>query len=166
MDYFTLSYLLMFVSIIITLVAQVFVSSSYAKYKKIQNSKNLTGAEVAREILNRHGLGNVYVTETRGVLSDHYDPTRKVIRLSKDIYQGTSIAAVSVASHECGHAIQDKEGYSFMRFRSLMFPIVNFSSKAGYIAILIGIIFGFADFIWLGIALEIIILLFKERKIL
>ncbi len=161
MDYFTLSYLLMFVSIIITLVAQIFVSSSYAKYKKIQNSKNLTGAEVAREILNRHGLGNVYVTETRGVLSDHYDPTRKVIRLSKDIYQGTSIAAVSVASHECGHAIQDKEGYSFMRFRSLMFPIVNFSSKAGYIAILIGIIFGFADFIWLGIALEIIILLFQ-----
>ena len=161
MDYFTLSYLLMFVSIIITLVAQIFVRSSYAKYKKIQNSKNLTGAEVAREILNRHGLGNVYVTETRGVLSDHYDPTRKVIRLSKDIYQGTSIAAVSVASHECGHAIQDKEGYSFMRFRSLMFPIVNFSSKAGYIAILIGIIFGFADFIWLGIALEIIILLFQ-----
>ncbi len=161
MDYYSLIYFLIFLSIIITLVAQLFVSVSYSKYKKVQNSKGITGAEAAREILNRHGLGDIYVTETNGFLSDHYDPTRKVIRLSKDIYQGTSIASVSVAAHECGHAIQDKEGYGFMRFRSAMFPIVNFSSTAGYFAILIGIVFGFVDLIWLGIALEIIILLFQ-----
>lgn len=161
MEYYELSYLLMFASILVTVVAQIFVSASYAKYKKVQNSKGLTGAEVAREILDKHGLSNVYVTETKGVLSDHYDPTRKVIRLSREIYNGTTIAAVSVASHEVGHAIQDKEGYGFMRFRSAIFPLVNFASKAGYFAILIGIIFQLIDFIWLGVALEIIILLFQ-----
>lgn len=161
MDYYNLSYLLIFASILITIIAQIYVNSSYSKYKKIKNSKELTGGEVAREILDKHGLSNVYVTETRGFLSDHYDPTRKVIRLSKEIYSGTSIASVSVAAHEVGHAIQDKEGYGFMRFRSAMFPLVNLSSKAGYFAILIGIIFSIADLIWIGIALEMIILLFQ-----
>ncbi len=161
MYYYELSSILIVLSILVTLIAQIFVSASYAKYKKINNSKGLTGAEVARDILDKHGLSNVYVTETRGFLSDHYDPTRKVIRLSKEIYQGTTIASVSVAAHECGHAIQDKEGYGFMRLRSKMFPLVDFSSKAGYVAILIGIIFNLVDLIWLGIALEIIILLFQ-----
>lgn len=161
MEYYELSYLLMFASILVTLVAQIFVTSSYSKYKKIENSKGVTGAEVAREILDKHGLSEVYVTETNGMLSDHYDPTRKVVRLSKDIYQGKTIAAVSVAAHEVGHAIQDKEGYGFMKFRSSILPLVNFSSKAGYFAILIGIVFGFTDLIWIGIALEIIILLFQ-----
>lgn len=161
MDYYTLSYGLIFISILITIVAQIFVSASYSKYKKVQNSKGLTGAEVAREILDKHGLSNVYVTETNGFLSDHYDPKRKVIRLSKEIYEGTTIASVSVAAHEVGHAIQDKEEYGFMKFRSAMVPLVNFSSKAGYFAILIGIFFSYTDFLWLGIALEIIILLFQ-----
>ena len=161
MDYYSLSYLLIFASILITIIAQIYVNSSYSKYKKIKNSKEITGAEVAREILDKHGLSNIYVTETRGFLSDHYDPTRKVIRLSKEVYSGTSIASVSVAAHEVGHAIQDKEGYGFMRFRSAMFPLVNLSSKAGYFAILIGIIFSITDLIWTGIALEMVILLFQ-----
>lgn len=161
MDYYSLSYLLIFASILITIIAQIYVNSSYSKYKKIKNSKKITGAEVAREILDKHGLSNIYVTETRGFLSDHYDPTRKVIRLSKEVYSGTSIASVSVAAHEVGHAIQDKEGYGFMRFRSAMFPLVNLSSKAGYFAILIGIIFSITDLIWIGIALEMVILLFQ-----
>ena len=161
MDYYSLSYLLIFASILITIIAQIYVNSSYSKYKKIKNSKEITGAEVAREILDKHGLSNIYVTETRGFLSDHYDPTRKVIRLSKEVYSGTSIASVSVAAHEVGHAIQDKEGYGFMRFRSAMFPLVNLSSKAGYFAILIGIIFSITDLIWIGIALEMVILLFQ-----
>ena len=137
MNYYNLSYTLMLVSILVTLIAQIFVKASYSKYKKTQNSKGLTGAEVAREILDKNGLNNVYVTETRGMLSDHYDPKRKVIRLSTDVYKGTSIASISVAAHEVGHAIQDKEGYSFMKFRSSIFPLVNFSSKAGYFAILL-----------------------------
>jgi len=161
MDYYTISYFLMFISIIITLVAQIFVNSSYSKYKKIKNEKGITGAEVAREILNSYGLSDIYVTETKGFLSDHYDPTRKVVRLSTDIYNGTSIASVSVAAHEVGHAIQDKEQYGFMKFRSMMFPLVSLSSKAGYFAIMIGIIFGYLQLIWIGIALEIVILLFQ-----
>lgn len=161
MEYYDLSYLIMIVSILITIVAQIYVSASYSKYKKLGNSKGITGAEVAREILDKHGLSNVYVTETRGLLSDHYDSSRKVVRLSSEIYHGTTIAAVSVAAHEVGHAIQDKEGYGFMRFRHAMFPLVNFSSKAGYFAILFGIIFGYLQLIWVGIALEIIILLFQ-----
>lgn len=161
MGYYELSYLLMFVSIIITIVAQIYVSASYSKYKKVENSKGITGAEVAREILDKHGLSNVYVTETKGNLSDHYDSKRKVIRLSSDVYHGTTVAAVSVAAHEVGHAIQDKEGYSFMRFRHSMFPLVNLSSKAGYFAIMFGLIFGYFELIWVGIALEIIILLFQ-----
>ena len=161
MDYYSLSYLLIFASILITIIAQIYVNSSYSKYKKIKNSKEITGAEVAREILDKHGLSNIYVTETRGFLSDHYDPTRKVIRLSKEVYSGTSIASVSVAAHEVGHAIQDKEAYGFIRFTSAMFPLVNLSSKAGYFAILIGIIFSITDLIWIGIALEMVILLFQ-----
>ena len=161
MSSYELGYLLMIISIIITLVAQIYVSLSFGKYKKVANSKGLTGSEVAREILSKHGLDNVYVTETRGTLSDHYDPTRKVVRLSSDVYHGTTIASVSVAAHEVGHAIQDKEGYSFMKFRRMMFPLVNLSSKAGYFAILIGIIFGYLELIWIGIGLEMIILLFQ-----
>lgn len=161
MEYYNLSYMLMLTSILITIIAQIYVSASYSKYKKVPNSKGITGAEVARGILDRHGLSNVYVTETKGLLSDHYDSSRKVIRLSSDIYHGTTVAAVSVAAHEVGHAIQDKEGYGFMRFRHAMFPLVNFSSKAGYFAILFGIIFGSLNLIWIGIALEIIILLFQ-----
>lgn len=161
MDNYTLSYVLLFIGIIITIIAQIYVSASYSKYKKVQNSKGITGAEAARDILDKNGLSNVYVTETNGTLSDHYDPKRKVVRLSNEIYRGTTIAAVSVAAHEVGHAIQDKEEYTFMRFRSVLVPLVNFSSQAGYFAILIGIFFNLVDLIWIGIALEVIILLFQ-----
>lgn len=149
------------ISLVITLGAQTYISTTYSKYKKVKSKKGLTGFEVARSILDSHGLNNVYVTETSGILSDHYDPSRKVVRLSKEVFDGSSIASCSVAAHEVGHAIQDKEGYSFMRFRSSIIPLVNFASYAGYFAILIGIIFGSLKIIWLGIAMEVIILLFQ-----
>lgn len=161
MDDVMLSYLLLFASLLLVILAQVFVSGAYARYKKIKNNKGLSGLDVARQILDKHGLQDVYVTATDGNLSDHYDPTRKVVRLSKDIYNGTSIASVSVAAHEVGHAIQDKEGYTFMRIRSKLIPIVNFSSSAGYFAILFGFFFGYFSLIWIGVFLEIIILLFQ-----
>lgn len=161
MDDVMLSYLLLFASLFLVVIAQVFVSGAYARYKKVKNNKGLSGLDVARQILDKHGLQDVYVTATDGKLSDHYDPTRKVVRLSKDIYNGTSIASVSVAAHEVGHALQDKDGYAFMRLRSKMVPIVNFSSSAGYFAILFGFFFGYFSLIWIGIFLEIIILLFQ-----
>ena len=156
-----LNYILLFGSIIVVVIAQITVSGAYARYKRVKNSKGLTGFDVAKEILENNGMGDVYVTETQGRLSDHYDPRRKVVRLSSDIYHGTSIASVSVAAHEVGHAIQDKEGYLFMKIRSALVPVVNFASSAGYFAIMIGFIFGYLKLLWIGIILELVILLFQ-----
>ncbi len=161
MDSYILGQLLVIVSVIITISAQVYVNSSYNKYKRIENSKKLSGFDVAKKILEENGLSNIYVTEVKGNLTDHYDPNRKVVRLSTEVFHGTTIASASVAAHEVGHAIQDKEGYSFMRFRSMMFPLVRISSYGGYLAIVLGIIFGIMDLIWFGIALEVIILIFQ-----
>lgn len=154
-------YGLVILGTIITLVAQFLVSSRYNKYKKINSDKGLTGVEVARKILDSNGLNDVYVTETKGVLSDHYDPNRKVVRLSHEVFHGSSIASISVAAHECGHAIQHKEGYIFIKIRGFLVPIVNLSSHLGYIAIMIGLLFNFIDLAWGGIGLLLLILLFQ-----
>ena len=160
-DYIYLGYFLVIIAFLITLGADIYLRTRYSKYKKIDVKSGITGAEAAREILKKNGLDNVYVVETRGVLSDHYDPKAKVVRLSKDIYNGTSIASVSVAAHECGHAVQDKDNYFFLRFRSFLVPFVNFSSKFGYLAVLIGIIFNAIDLAWVGIGLLVVIVLFQ-----
>lgn len=153
--------LLLVVSIIITAVAQIRVSSAYSKYKKVKSYNKMTGQEVARMILDRNGLEDVYIVKTRGELTDHYDPRRKVIRLSNSIYDGDSIAAVSVAAHECGHAIQDKDGYMFMRIRSMLIPVVNFMSYAAYFVILISIFAGATGYLTFGIIALMITLLFQ-----
>ena len=155
------SIILLIIGALITLGASLLVNGTYSKYKKIENSKGLTGFDVARRILDINGLQKILIFETSGNLSDHYDPTKKVIKLSSDIYHGKSIAAVAVAAHECGHAIQDKEGYTFLRIRSSIFPLVNISSKVGYLIIVIGLLFSLINLIWIGVALELIILLFQ-----
>lgn len=154
-------YLLTILAFIITITAQIFVNGSYSKTRKIKNKHNLTGEEVARTILDKNGLRNVQIEEVHSTLGDHYDPTTKTVRLSSDIYRNTSIASASVAAHECGHAIQDKDDYTFLRIRHALIPVVNFSSYAGYIAIVIGCIFSSINLIWVGILMEIIILLFQ-----
>lgn len=161
MDYFLINYGLVFLGIIITLVAQIFVSSSYSKYKKVKNKNGLTGFEVARKILDENGLQNIHIVEIKGNLTDHYDPSRKVVRLSTEIFNGTSIASTSVAAHECGHAIQDKDNYNFMRIRGKLVTIVNLSSKLGYLAVFIGIIFSLFDLAIFGIILLLAMLLFE-----
>ena len=161
MDYYFISYSLTIGAMIIVLVAQAFVSGCYNKYSKIRNIKGIAGGEVARDVLDNNGLGDVDVVETGGNLSDHYDPKRKVVRLSRSVYHGDSIASVAVACHECGHAIQDKNGYLFMRIRSSLVPIVNISSYAGYFAIMFGILASSFNLIWTGIILEMVILLFQ-----
>lgn len=156
-----LFYGLTILSIVIVLGAQIYVSSSYKKYSKIKNEKGITGKEAARYILDKNGLENIKVVETGGHLSDHYDPSKKVIRLSSSVYNDDSVGSIAVAAHECGHAIQDKQGYMFMKIRSALVPITTFSSYAGYLAIIIGIIFASLKLIWIGIILEVIILLFQ-----
>ena len=121
----------------------------------------MTGFEVARKILDENGLENIHIVEIKGNLTDHYDPSRKVVRLSTEIFNGSSIASTSVAAHECGHAIQDKDNYNFMRIRSKLVPIVNLSSKLGYLAIFIGFIFSLFDLAIFGIVLLLAMLLFE-----
>ena len=149
------------VIILVPLFAQINVSASFSKYKKVDNKKKVTGFDVARKILDANGLEDIYIVETGGNLTDHYDPTRKVIKLSHDIFHGESIAAVSVAAHECGHAIQDKVGYKFMRFRSLLVPVVNLVSSFSWIVILIGLLTEYFQIFIFGIGLISIGLLFQ-----
>ena len=145
--------LLYLLIIIIPIIAQIRISISYSKYKKVNNSTGLSGFEVARKILDANGLENVYVVETTGNLTDHYDPNRKVIKLSKEIFKGETIAAAAVAAHECGHAIQDKEQYTFMRIRSFLVPIVNLVSYFSWIVIFIGFISEVFNIFMFGIGL-------------
>ena len=140
-------------ALIIPLIAQLFVNSNYKKYKHLKNAKGLTGFEVARKILDKNGLNKLYIVETKGNLTDHYDPKRKTVRLSSEVFHGESIAAIAVAAHECGHAIQDKEGYLFMKIRSFIFPIVNLGTKFAYVVLLIGLISNMMNMIWAGIIL-------------
>lgn len=153
--------ILVIIVISIPLIAQIGVSSNYQKYKRVKNTKELTGYDVARKILDENGLEDIYIVETRGELTNHYDPTKKVVRLSSDIYHGKTVAAMSVAAHECGHAIQDKEGYTFMRIRSAIFPIVNVATSISYWIILLGFLFELLDLIYIGIALTCLGLLFQ-----
>lgn len=137
--------------IIIPAIAQLFVTTSYSKYRNVKNEKKLSGYDVARKILDAHDLKDMYIVETKGTLSDHYDPSQKVVRLSKEIYHGKSIASIAVAAHECGHAIQDQEGYVYMRFRSFLFPVVHFTTTFSYLIIALGILFQSLNLIWIGI---------------
>lgn len=152
---------LYFLALIIPMVAQIYVSSNYKKYKNINNDKKLTGFEVARKILDKNGLNDLYIVETKGDLTDHYDPKRKTIKLSSEVFHGESIAAMAVAAHEVGHAIQDKEGYFFMRVRSFIFPVVSLGTKFAYVVLLIGLIANMMNLIWLGILLVGLGLLFQ-----
>lgn len=160
-NYYGPEYLLVILALIITLGAQFYINSKYKKTRKIMTKKGLKGFEIARKILDKNGLKDVKVEETQGILSDHYDPRGKVVRLSSGIYGRSTVASAAVAAHECGHAIQDKNKYTFLRLRNTIIPIVNLSSTAGYIAIVIGIIAKAAGIIMIGIVFELIILLFQ-----
>lgn len=155
-----LNNLLIILAFSITFISQIIVSLSYSKYKKKLNNKDQNGYDVARKILDKNGLEDIMILETKGNLTDHYDPTKKVIKLSTDIYHGSSIASVSVAAHECGHAIQDKDNYKPMRIRSKLVPTVNICTRIGYLAIIIGIIFSYT-LIELGIILLLSMLVFQ-----
>ena len=141
-------------AILLTLYAQYKVSSTTNKFFRIRCSRGYTGEETARRILESNGLYNVRIETVRGRLSDHYDPRSNVLRLSQDVYSGTSITSVAVAAHECGHAIQHAKGYAPLNIRSSLVPVVNFASNMSWIFIMLG-------FITRGPLLKIGILLFS-----
>ena len=156
-----ISYVLIIISFAITIAAQIFINCRYNKYLKIHNGIGLSGLEVAQKILKANGLDDVYVVETKGILSDHFDPGANVVRLSSAVYGGDSVSSGAIAAHEVGHAIQHKEGNFFMKLRKFIFPIVNISSKFGYIAIFIGLIFGLLDLFYIGVGMLVVILFFQ-----
>lgn len=147
--------------LIIPVYASIKVNLSYKKYLKIDNEKKLTGFDVARRILDENNLGEIYVVETKGTMSDHYDPRRKTVRLSTDVYHGTSISSLAIAAHECGHAIQDKEGYTWFKIRSMIFPIINIGQKIAYVVMIIGLFLSYMNYVYAAIGFTFLGLLFE-----
>lgn len=146
--------------LILALYAQAKISSAYEKYSKIGSSTNLSGAEVAREILDRNGLNYVKIKMVDGKLSDHYDPRDKTLNLSRDVYYKNSIASVSIAAHEVGHAIQDSVEYVPLKVRAALVPLANLGTQLSFFLIILGFFFS-VFFTKLGIALFFFAVLFQ-----
>ena len=144
--YIIINWTIPLIGFLITLASQVYININYKIYKGHIDANN---------------LNDIDVIETKGTLTDHYDPNRKVIRLSTRVFHDASVASVAVAAHECGHAIQDKEGYNFLKIRSFLVPFVNFSTRLGYIVVFIGLLFSCYNVAMIGIALLMAMLLFQ-----
>ena len=137
--YYDWTYLLVLVGVVFSLIASGLVNSTFSKYAKVRNMSGMTGAEAAERVLHRAGIYDVRIERVSGNLTDHYDPRTKVLRLSDSVYGQTSVAAVGVAAHECGHAIQHAKGYGPLVLRSTLVPIANFGSKLAWPLILLGL---------------------------
>lgn len=144
-------WIFMLPAILLMMAAQYYVSSTYKKWSKVRNRSNLTGAQAANRLIQAGRLYDVNVEAVSGNLSDHYDPRHKVLRLSSGVYQTSSVAAVAIAAHELGHAMQDHEGYFPLRIRSVMVPAVNIGSMLGWIFIFLGLFLQITGLTWLGV---------------
>lgn len=149
------------IGFLIALLAQWNVKSTYSKYKKIHNSRGITGAMVARQILDQNGLYHVRIESVSGELTDHFDPRTNVVRLSDGVYNSTSVAAVGVAAHEVGHAIQYAQEYAPMRLRAAIIPATQIGSTLSYPLVVLGVIFQALPLIDLGILLFSLVVLFQ-----
>lgn len=136
---------------LVMLAAQYFVSSTYKKWSQVPNRSRITGAEAAQRLIRSGGLYDVRVEGVSGRMSDHYDPRHKVLRLSSGVYKTNSVAAVAIAAHELGHAMQDQEGYLPLRLRSALIPAVNIGSTLGWLFIFLGIFMQWTGLAWLGV---------------
>ncbi len=160
-------FLIMIPPLIFMFYAQAKVNSAFNKYSKMANSQRITGAEAAERLLQSNGLGNVAVEQIKSRLGDHYDPRKKVLRLSPDVANTPSVAALGIVAHEVGHAVQDKVGYAFMRFRTSLVPAANLGSTLGYVFVILGFlltVFGAAfgmTVVWIGVFLFSLAVLFS-----
>ena len=136
------TYILVLIGAILCMLASAKVNSTYSKYAKVRSLTGLTGAEVAERILHYNGIYDVRIEHIRGNLTDHYDPSHKVLRLSDSVYDSASVAAIGVAAHECGHAVQHQVGYTPIKIRSALVPAANIGSKSGIPIIILGVLFG------------------------
>lgn len=148
-------------ALIFSLIAQLMVKGAFSKYSGVRNSRGYTGADAARAILDRNGLSYIRIEHINGELTDHYDPSANVIRLSDSVYNNDSVAAVGVAAHEAGHAVQYAEGYGPIKVRSAIIPITQFGSNLSTPLVVFGIIFSSNVLITAGILLFCTVVLFQ-----
>lgn len=151
--WFDPTYILVIIGVVITLIASSKVKSTYARYERVRSVSGMTGAQAADKVLRAAGINGVRIERVSGHLTDHYDPRTKVLRLSEGVYNSSSVAAIGVAAHECGHAIQDDKSYAPLRLRSAIVPVANIGSTLSWPIIILGIMFGATQFLYLGIIL-------------
>ncbi len=136
------TYILVLIGAVLSLIASAKVNSTFNKYSRVRSMSGMTGAEAAQKILNQNGIYDVAVEHVRGNLTDHYDPKNKILRLSDATYSSNSVAAIGVAAHECGHALQHNDEYLLLKIRSAIVPAANIGSRLGIPIILLGVILG------------------------
>lgn len=152
--YFDWTYLLVVIGAVICMAASAQVQSTYRRYSSVRSSCGMTGAMAAQEILNRNNVTDVHIEHVSGELTDHYDPRAGAVRLSDAVYGSTSVAAIGVAAHECGHVMQHERGYVPLQIRTALVPVANFGSNVGIWVVILGLILGLSDtFVNIGIAL-------------
>ncbi len=155
------TYILVLIGAALSLIASANIKNTYNKYSKVISHSNITAFEAAERVLRREGIYNVRIESVAGNLTDHYDPRGKVLRLSQNVYFSTSVAAIGVAVHECGHAIQDNKSYAPLRIRGAMVPVVNIAASVSWPLVLLGLIIGATPFINIGIILFALVVLFQ-----
>ena len=153
--------ILVYIGVILTMWASSRVNTTFRRYAKVRSMTGMTGAEAAKKLLHSQGIYDVTVQSVRGQLTDHYDPRTKTVNLSEDVYGETSVAALGVAAHECGHAIQDNVGYFPLRLRAAFVPVANLGSKLSMPLILVGILIGLTPFVEIGIWMFVLAVLFQ-----
>ncbi len=144
---------LLFIAIIISLISSVMVKTTFKKYDKVHSQRGYRGCDLARYILDANGLQYVRIESTSGNLTDHYDPEAKCVRLSQSTYNSTSIAALGVVAHECGHAVQDAEEYAPIKIRNSILPVANIGNRVSWILLFIGIVLSLFELCYVGIIL-------------
>lgn len=153
--------ILVLIGAMLSMWASARVNSTFSQYSRVRSMTGLTGAEAARRLLHSQGIYDVTVQSVRGNLTDHYDPRTKTVNLSESVYGQTSVAAIGVAAHECGHAIQDNVGYTPLRLRAAFVPVANLGSRLSWPLILLGLVIGLTPFIELGIWMFVLAVLFQ-----
>ena len=160
--YYDPTYMLIVISALISLFAQFLINSRFSKYSRVRSRSGMTGAQAAERILQSQGIYDVAIQRVSGKLTDHYDPRNKTLNLSDAVYASTSVAAVGVAAHECGHAIQHARGYAPLSFRSALVPVANIGSQLSWLFIILGIFFGGSHtLIMIGILMFSAVVLFQ-----
>lgn len=159
--YFDPTYILVLIGALISMVASINVNSTYRRFSTVMSMRGVRAEEAAQRILHDAGIYDVRIERIRGELTDHYSPSEKVLRLSDAVYGSTSVAAIGVAAHECGHAIQHKVGYVPLSLRALSVPVANIGSKLSWPLILIGLLIGYTPLAQIGVILFLAVVLFQ-----